>query len=271
MIVVLAILKWIGIILLSIVGLLLFFVVLLLFVPVRYVAVAEYQECFRYAFRVGWLFPLFYIRKSMKKQDIFLYVLGIPVKSLSRDGGRKKKQKEEKKETEDSVLKQHEQEGQEKTKKPEVLEKSKTTEQRKQKKVKNNKKKKTKKSFSFESVSSIMKFIRDKEIHSAFRKLKRELWSVLCYLSPRRMWGEFRIGTGDPASTGLMIGGISLMPFVYQKGVHIVPDFENKVFRGNCKIRGRIRVIYFVRLLLRLYRDKELRRVWNRLNKKEAA
>ena len=95
MIVVLAILKWIGIILLSIVGLLLFFVVLLLFVPVRYVAVAEYEECFQYAFRVGWLFPLFYIRKSMKKQDIFLYVLGIPVKSLSRDGGRKKKQKEE--------------------------------------------------------------------------------------------------------------------------------------------------------------------------------
>ena len=102
MIVVLAILKWIGIILLSIVGLLLFFVVLLLFVPVRYVAVAEYQECFRYAFRVGWLFPLFYIRKSMKKQDIFLYVLGIPVKSLSRDGGRKKKQKEEKKKTKDN-------------------------------------------------------------------------------------------------------------------------------------------------------------------------
>lgn len=256
--IVLVILKWIGIVLLSIVGLLLFLLCLVLFAPVRYTAALEKEEDFRYGFLAGWLFPLFYIRKPIKKERIFFYILGIPVAPLSgkedtssedfldAGEGKSEQEKEEK-----SAAKER---------KREKRESAGRTEKEKGKK----------KSFSFESVSSIIEFIRDKETQSVYQKLKREVGMLLRYLLPTKVTGQLQIGTGDPASTGLMIGGISLIPLAYQKGIHIVPDFEEKNVRGSCKIRGRIRVIYFVRLAIRLYRDREIRRVWDRMKKKEA-
>ena len=111
------------------------------------------------------------------------------------------------------------------------------------------------------------------ENRHAFHKIRSELWNVLCYLAPRKVKGRFVVGTGDPSSTGLVIGGISLLPFAYQEGIEITPDFDDKVFQADGMIKGRIQVYYFVRLCIRLYRDKELRKLWNNIQKfkKEAA
>ena len=112
----------------------------------------------------------------------------------------------------------------------------------KEKKSREEGKGREKKRFSFGRVSSIINIIREKETRSAVRKLIREFRALLCYLSPKRARLDFRIGTGDPQTTGLLIGAV----------------------------RGRMRVFYFIRLIIRVYRDEELRRVWNRINKKEA-
>ncbi len=276
MIVVLAILKWIGLIIAGLLGIVLVIVALLLFVPVRYRVSAEYEDSLRYAFQFNYLYPLFSIRKKMDEPEVVLYIFGIPVKS--RPGGKQGPPGE-------NAVKKNEEPGEKNSKEKAPLKNipeendvergntasGKRREGRKNKKSRKNKKEKEKKRFSFDRISSIISFIREKETRSAIGKAKRELIALLRYLLPTKAELDFRIGTGDPATTGLIIGGISLMPFVYQKGIHIVPDFEEKVVQGNGKIKGRIRVIYFIRLLVRMYRDKELRRVWNRMNKKEAA
>lgn len=81
------------------------------------------------------------------------------------------------------------------------------------------------------------------------------------------------MGTGDPSTTGMLLGGISLFPVAYQDGLRIVPDFEEKHFEADGFIKGRIRMIYFLRLLHRLYQDRELKALWKQINKvkKEAA
>lgn len=276
MIVVLAILKWIGLIIAGILGIVLAVLALLLFVPVRYRVSAEYEDSLCYAFRFSYLYPLFFIRKRTDETEAVMYILGIPIKSRSKGQKNTKKKK---------AVMEHEmpeerfpKENNHQKKFPEESDgkRGDTTSGKRQeggqaKKSRKNKKKKEKKRFSFDRISSIISFIREKETRSAIGKVKCELGALLRYLSPTKVELDFRIGTGDPAMTGLIIGGISLMPFVYQKGIHIVPDFEEKVIRGNGKIKGRVRVIYFVRLLIRMYRDKELRRVWNRINNKEAA
>ena len=92
------------------------------------------------------------------------------------------------------------------------------------------------------------------------------------YLAPKKVRGTFAFGTGDPSSTGLVTGLISLFPIAYQEGVYVTPDFEEKRLAADFFVKGRIRVIYFLRLFLRLYQDKELKRMWKQIHrlKKEA-
>lgn len=279
MIVVLAILKWIGLIIAGLLGLILLIAALVLFVPVRYRVLAEYEDSLRYAFRFSYLYPLFFIRKKMDETGAVMCILGIPVKSRLRG---KRKPKREKSARKNEVQKEgalEERPSEKEAPEERTVKKSSTSSGKQQgdesakksRESKKKKEKKKKKHFSFDRISSIISFIREKETRSAIGKAKRELGALLRYLSPKKVELDFRIGTGDPAMTGIIIGGISLLPFVYQKGIHIVPDFEEKVVRGNGKMKGRVRVIYFLRLIVRVYRDKELRRVWNRINNKEAA
>lgn len=269
MMIILAILKWIGLIIAGLLGLVLVAAALILFAPVRYRVMAEYEDSLRYAFRINYLFPLFSLRKKIDEAGVVLYILGIPIKSLPGRKKRGKKEDSTRKEREEPVKQENRQNGEneENREQPGSGEKSGVPPQ----KSRRNREKKKKKHFSFDRISSIISFIREKETRLALGKVKREIVSLLRYLSPAKAELDFRIGTDDPAMTGLLIGGISLMPFVYQKGIHIVPDFEEKIIRGNGKIKGKIRVIYFIRLVIRVYRDEELKRVWIRMNKKEAA
>lgn len=274
MIVVLTILKWIGIVLSGIVGVLLLLLALLLFVPVRYVLWVRSEDAIQYSFRFSWLFPLVYVKKTLVEKNVVLCILGIPIYNLwgrekepekksekkpekkPKEKPEEKPEKEPEKKTEETLPEQEEQRMQNKAPK-------KNTKKKKQPKKKKHKKNR----FSFESLSGIIKFIREEETKHAVVTLKKELCALLQYLSPSRLEGDFLIGTGTPASTGLLFGGISLIPAVYQKGLQLTPDFEEKTFRGEGKLKGRIRVIYFIRLVIRIYRDEELQRVWKRMNK----
>lgn len=276
----LAILKWIGIVLGGILGLLLFLVVLLLFVPARYyLQGTNAGDKVNYSYRVSWLFRIVEIRKGKKAQTVRLYLFGIPIRRLS---GKEESDTEGNEKTDNQQEKEERAKrkpGQKETSRVPVEEKQKKDFQGKHKKVKKKKakgqrKEKTKKSFSFERVSSIIRFVRDMENRRAFKKIRKELYMLLRYLSPYRVKGQFIIGTGDPSTTGLLFGGISLLPFAYHDGVHIAPDFEKKVFQAEGYMKGRIRVLYLIRLIIRVYRDRELRMLWKNINQvkeKEAA
>lgn len=264
--VVLVILKWIGILIGGILGLVLLLAAMILLVPVRYYMTGSNQDTFIYSYRISWLLHLVSIRKKKNSDAVRLYVLGIPVCRLSGDNKKEKTAKMSEKKSEGEKTAGEEMADKEHTSEEKTVSDKKRT----KKKVRDlsnpsRAKKKTgkKKSFSFEGLSSIIKFIRDSDNRRAFRKLRRELWLLIRYLSPSKVKGEFMIGTGDPCTTGLLIGGISLFPFAYQEGIHIVPDFEEKVFRADGYLKGRIRVLYLLRLLIRVYKDKELRRLWN--------
>lgn len=277
--IVLAILKWIGILVGGVLGLLLLLALLVLLVPVRYRVAGKTGEPVQFGFRLSWLAYLVMIKKKPDSQIIGLYLFGIPVRRLAGGDSDKKSHKKKEKKEKDKTPPENPQEalngdgGGENAKKP----------SREKKKAEApssvnhaDKKKKGKKSFSFGGVSSIIGFIREVENRLLFRRLWRELWLFIRYLSPKKFRGQFVIGTGDPSSTGLLIGGMSLLPFAYQKGVHICPDFEEKVFEAEGYMKGRIRILYLVRLALRIYRDRDLRRIWRELNnenvkKKEAA
>lgn len=271
--IIVAILKWIGILIGIILGMCLFLSVLVIFVPIRYRITGSYQNEPVYCFKFSWLFSMLSIKKRKHSDRILFCVFGIPVRCLV--GDKKTVKKEEKSNEQESDL------GSESPPSSELKEKHNSSSLRKVKikekrqgknrKKRKRKKDRRKKNFSFRKVSSIIGFV--KQNGKVIRRLLGEVQALFCYLLPTKVCGEMIVGTGDPASTGLMIGGLSLFPVVYQENLKITPDFEEKRFEAKGYIKGRLRMIYFVRLLLRLYKDRELKRLWKQFNqvKKEAA
>lgn len=246
--------RWLGIIIGGILGISLFFGLLVLFVPVRYGIKGKSKEELVYSFKISWLFSLVSIHKKMKSEKIVLRILGIPIKCLTEP--KKKKGKE----TESEEKKEE--------KKEKIKEKKKPYRKRE-----NIKREKKKKNFSFGKLSSIIALAKEKTNQRAVSKLFKELKMLIRYVAPRQVKGSVVVGTGDPCTTGLLLGGISLLPVIYEDNLQITPDFEEKRLEAEGCIKGRLRVIYFMRLILRLYQDRELKRLWRQINqlKKEAA
>lgn len=279
-----AILKWIGILIGAVLGSCLLLAVLVVFVPVRYRVRGSSRKEITYSFKFSWLLSILSVKKKEHSDRIRLCLFGIPIRCLA--GGDKEKKKATKKNrTEQSPAHKSQAAGDRKEKAECRQEKKKSSQksvqtpesgqkQRKGKrcwKVRKGKKQKKKKTFSFRKVSSIISFV--KQDWDVVKRLFGVLKELIRYLSPTKVRGEAVIGTGDPASTGLVFGGLSLFPVFYQEGVQITPDFEEKRFEAEGTMKGRLRLIYFLRLLFRLYKDSELKRLWKHVNqvKKEAA
>ena len=276
----LAILKWIGIVMGGVLGLALLLVVLVICVPVRYYLSGSNRDVLHYQYRVSWLCHVVSVVKKPDSDQVWFRILGIPVCRLAGGSTReqqknhvekKEEGKEEKRAAPDAGPERETREGDHRSRTAEDGKKK--PQKRKKKKSSGKKKEKRKKSFSFDMLSGIIKFVRDTENRHAFHRIREELRRLLRYLAPRKVKGCFVIGTGDPSSTGLVIGGNSLLPFAYQEGIEITPDFNDKIFQADGMIKGRVQVLYFIRLCIRLYRDKELRKLWNNIQKfkKEAA
>lgn len=82
--------------------------------------------------------------------------------------------------------------------------------------------------------------------------LKKYLLSILRHIAPRRVKGRIHYGFDEPYKTGQITGYLSLMPFVYQKGLSLEPDFYNKIMEGHLYMRGHIQLGYILRIALNL-------------------
>lgn len=261
----LLILKWIFIILGILLGLALLFTALILCVPVRYRAAGDNREKIQYSFKVSWLLSVVAVKKKKDSEQIVFSVFGIPIKKI----GNEKSERSQSSVTKSEGEKEPEpvRDDKEETGEPVLSAQEEKTEQREEKKKRAFKKKKN---FSFQGLSSIMKCVKQNK--KLLKRLYREIKELLKYLAPKKVRGTFVFGTGDPSSTGLVTGLISLFPVVYQEGVYVTPDFGEKRLDADFFVKGRMRVIYFLRLFLRLYQDKELKRMWKQIHrlKKEA-
>ncbi len=293
----LVVLKVIGIIILSLIILVLGLLAIVLFVPIRYFARVEFDEKTEYAAKVWWLAGIISFKKDMYDEKFDLYVFGIKLNNI-KGIFKRKSDANELKETEnpedlegleisddlnegtkdedfDSIFETEEYDMGEKEAEDKEAENNETENdgaaknrksggKRKRKKKtrkKKNKEDKEKKRFSFDKISGIISFVRDDYNKKGFRKIKDELVALIKYILPYYIKAYVRFGTGDPCSTGQVIGAISLFPIVYGDDVKIIPDFEEKILKGNVEVKGRLRVIYLVRLVVRCYLDDEIMNV----------
>lgn len=119
-------------------------------------------------------------------------------------------------------------------------------------------------------LSRWKEFLSSEPFRESIRLILRELTVVWKALKPRKIQGEIVFGLEDPAETGQMLGMISLLYPSLPAGLRIVPVFEQSIFEAEVNVSGHICGITLVRVLWRLYRDRNIRIVYSKFQNKEA-
>ena len=125
------------------------------------------------------------------------------------------------------------------------------------------------------AVSDNIQYYRGVLESDSFRRsfdlCKEELVWVLKKVKPNKFEADLIVGLEDPAATGEILAVYGMLYPVIGRQIRIVGDFECEKIHaeGRLYIRGKIRVFTFLRLAVRVYFNKDIRKLI-RLLKKEA-
>lgn len=120
-----------------------------------------------------------------------------------------------------------------------------------------------------EQIEYYRKLIASDVFQQSFQLCKGELAYIFKKLKPQKMEADLIIGMNDPAVIGeiLAIYGM-LYPFIGEH-MNVTGDFEQQRIEGHVFIKGRIRAVTFIRTAIRIYFNKDIRKLI-KLLKKEA-
>ena len=290
----LGILKWLGILLLVLLGLVLTVLLAVLFVPVRYEAEGSFRGELLAKGQISWLWRLFSIQAVYDGDtEVSLRIFGVKP-------GRKKETAErtEKTETPDPVVtgsgKRPEEEvpvyeSRSKAEAP-ASEKHQGTEEGIKEKVpaagtknaKNGQKKKRVRQSLFQKIKvtfqricgklktaeerwqKLMEFLEKEENKNTFRLLKRQVIRFFKHVLPGKVSGTVRFGFEDPYTTGRILTYISPFYGWYGRTIQVIPVFDEQVLDGELSLKGRIRIATLLFIGFQVWRDKNFRTLLKR-------
>jgi hypothetical protein len=107
-------------------------------------------------------------------------------------------------------------------------------------------------------LRDVIRQVRESEV---LPLLVPKLKKLLYRCRPRKLTGRIAFGFADPSHTGLLCGGLSLLPVLLSSDLILQPDFETDVtyFRGAVSAGGRIQLIHLLIFLIAMIRRKEVR------------
>lgn len=104
-------------------------------------------------------------------------------------------------------------------------------------------------------------FLTDSSNKEGIKKIWLSIKKVVKHIIPKKVKGEVHFGTGDPCSTGEVLGVISLTYHLYQKSVKILPDFNEEILEGYLNAKGRIRLFTLAIVCIKLLLDKNFKQL----------
>lgn len=290
----LGILKWLGILLLVLLGLVLTVLLAVLFVPIRYEAEGSFRGELLAKGQISWLWRLFSIQAVYDGDtEVSLRIFGVKP-------GRKKETAErtEKTETPDPVVtgsgKRPEEEMPVYESRPKAeapaSEKHQGTEEGIKEKVpaagtknaKNGQKKKRVRQSLFQKIKvtfqricgklktaeerwqKLMEFLEKEENKNTFRLLKRQVIRFFKHVLPGKVSGTVRFGFEDPYTTGRILTYISPFYGWYGRTIQVIPVFDEQVLDGELSLKGRIRIATLLFTGFQVWRDKNFRTLLKR-------
>lgn len=299
--IILSILKIIGITLLCILGLILFVLIVVLFVPIRYTVTADSNindtiKEYHVKAKVSWLLHLIHGKYEYPGEDGFILKVG-PFTVY----GKKKKEKPDKEKKIKKTKQKIKEEIKQKPANNEIDDAEIVKEETKQEEPtlledvqdKENDKKQKRKSLKqkilytrqkiYDKINMIRQKIKDiffnikkyvgilqsEAFNEAFALCKDSLVRLFRMIKPRKVKIKGTAGLGSPDNTGYMCAAIGVISPFLKKQIQIIPDFENFVIEGNAVIKGRIYLFVVLIIAIKLFFDKNIRKVMDMFHKEE--
>ena len=91
--------------------------------------------------------------------------------------------------------------------------------------------------------------------------LGKELAYLLKHMKLKNLSGYLRFGFDDPSLTGYAMALYGILYAIWNPKLSVEPDFEKQVLDCHVLIKGKVRVWHLVRVVLRLFLSKDVRRV----------
>ena len=273
--IILSILKIIGIVLACIVGLVLLLVLLVLLVPIRYRFSGDGMNADIQADgKASWLFGLLSasIRFAEKKLLYRVSVAGIslkkgdllnPEKSVPEETDLEpqilKPQKDKKEEKEAAALEvQNKPEPEAKTE----IEKEKEKEDLSDRIEHFFERLSEKYEGLIKKLEQTEAVLTSKVTGRAVKKVKEQLFHILNHIKPKKIAGNINFGLEDPANTAIIYGTIDNLAIAMSEGKLIItPEFYQKGISLDMVMQGRILIGYLLVCALRVFFNKDVRRV----------
>lgn len=125
----------------------------------------------------------------------------------------------------------------------------------------------------YESIHDRYKKIRkdirfwDRMIHDARNQnavdiIKKQVVRLLKKIAPKRVKGFVHFGFDDPATTGQILVYLSVLYPVLPRMLKIDPGFSDTLLYGNVDIKGRLALITVAVAFLKVYFNKDFRRMY---------
>ncbi|WP_455722115.1 hypothetical protein [Agathobacter sp.] len=284
------ILKVIGIILLILFGLLLFVILSVLFVPIRYSGRGSFDNTDVHAeLSAGWFLHLFVLKLHYDNELDGYYRLAFikrrlfepeePDDGMEPDGDEDIDRMQESAINEDEIISDDSQpagqvlytassaEDENDCKADERNDNDST--KKKHKKYKSNKKESGDGILNKVTgvINKFKKLYSDSRNKAAIGHLKEEFFIILKRICPKKLVLTAEFSTGEPDKTGILLGILAMFPIGYTNRWQITPDFnsDEAFAKGSFKIKGRIFIISILAASLRILFDKNCRRLYNKI------
>ena len=105
------------------------------------------------------------------------------------------------------------------------------------------------------------KIYHSKRFEQAKRDLKLYGGELFRIVKPDQLEGNVRFGLSDPAATGYILGIVAMMLPFYQGFLTVEPDFTQQILKGFLQGKGKIRLIFVVKLAIKVILNKNLIKV----------
>lgn len=123
---------------------------------------------------------------------------------------------------------------------------------------------------TMENIRYYANLLQGETFRSAFRNAKGQLFRILKMVRPRKCRINLLIGLDDPAGTGQIMAVYGMLYPLIGQHVFIQADFEEKIVEGDLYIKGKITAIVFLIAALKLYMDKNVRKLLKMLKREDA-
>lgn len=123
--------------------------------------------------------------------------------------------------------------------------------------------------FAVQNISYYAELLKEEETKLIFGRVLKRFLQVIKSIRPRKFNADITMGTGSPDTTGYLMAVAGVLYPYLGKHVNITPDFDNTIFEGRIQFKGQVTIFIIIIHALSIYIDKELRNLLIRLKRED--